>query len=320
MTEHDDRWAVILAGGDGTRLRPLTQVLARDERPKQFCSLFDGGTLLDDTRLRVARVVDPSRTYFALTKTHERFYYPLVVDVPGRQRVEQPANAGTAAAVLYCLHRLRREAPAGSVAFFPSDHYVSDDAVFMRHVERAFALARRRPELVILIGIPPESAQTDYGWIEPAPAAPPERADGFRWIARFWEKPDAALARALMARGSVWNSFVMVGRVDAFLRTIREAAPELARRFEAVAPALGGSGEQSAIEALYAGLSETNFSRDVLAKRPGNLAVLVADSVAWSDLGRPNRALAAMRDAEARTQGVDHERSPAAAGRAASTH
>jgi mannose-1-phosphate guanylyltransferase len=320
MNERDDRWAVILAGGDGARLRPLTRLLARDERPKQFCSLFDGGTLLDDTRRRAAHAVDASRTLYALTRTHERFYFPLVVDVPRRQRVEQPANAGTSAAVLYSLLRLRREDPSGAVAFLPSDHYVSDDRVFMSYVERAFALTRRRPELVVLIGVRPESPETDYGWIEPAPPAAADRADGFRWIVRFWEKPKPMIARALMAGGSVWNSFVMVGRVDAFLRTIRQAAPELHARFEAVAPALGGDGEQPAVEALYAGLGETNFSRDVLATRPANLAVVVAEGVAWTDLGRPNRALARMHGVEPGAPDAGLERAQMAAGRAASTH
>jgi mannose-1-phosphate guanylyltransferase len=317
MKERNDRFAVILAGGDGTRLRPLTRLLARDERPKQFCSLFGGGTLLDDTRRRVAHAVDPSRTYISLTKGHERFYRPLLADVARRQRVEQPANAGTGAAILYSLLHLRHENPAGSVAFVPSDHFVSDDVRFMSYVDRSFELAAIRPDLVVLIGIPPEMPETDYGWIEPTPS---ESADGFRWIRRFWEKPDHALARALMARGSLWNSFVMVGRIEAFLGTIRAAAPELLARFEAVAPAIGGDGEAVAVEELYAGLEEMSFSKDVLAKRPGSLAVLVADGVAWSDLGRPERALARMRGASTHRADFEEDLVAAATGRAAASH
>jgi mannose-1-phosphate guanylyltransferase len=318
-TQVDDRWAVILAGGEGSRLLPLTRQLAGDERPKQFCSLLGRGTLLDDTRRRVAHAVHASRTLYVLTRSHERFYQPLVADVPRRQLVEQPANVGTTAAVLYALLRRWRESPSGTMAFFPSDHYVSDDAAFMRHVERALVLARRRPELVVLIGIPAESPETEYGWIEPAPTAAAERADGFRWIDRFWEKPDPAHARALMSRGCVWNSFVMVGSVAAFLGTVRRAVPKLYERFAAVEAALGSDDEERVMRALYAELPETNFARDVLAARPGNLAVLVADGVIWSDLGRPERALARMRAKAGNERRFDVESLHAATGRAAFT-
>jgi mannose-1-phosphate guanylyltransferase len=293
-TRIDNRWAVILAGGDGTRLLPLTRRLAGDERPKQFCALLGRETLLDDTRRRVALAVDESRMLFVLTKAHERFYGPLLAGVPRHQLVEQPTNAGTAAAVLYSLLRLRREDPSGSVAFFPSDHYVSDDAAFMAHVERALAATRERRDLVVLIGIPPESPETEYGWIEPTPPTPADRSRALRWIRRFWEKPALPLARSLVAQGCLWNSFVMVGSVGAFLGMIRGAAPDLYGRFESVEAALGGEDEERAVHALYSRLPETNFSRDILAARPSNLAVLVADGVTWSDLGRPDRALVRM--------------------------
>jgi mannose-1-phosphate guanylyltransferase len=293
----DDCWAVILAGGEGTRLLPLTRVLAGDERPKQFCALLGQETLLESTRKRVALSVQSSRTLFILTKSHDRYYEPLIADVPRRQLVEQPSNAGTAAAILYGLLRLRKEDPSGLVAFFPTDHYVSDDRAFMGHVERAVAATRARRDLVILIGIPPESPEPEYGWIEPTAPSSMEDSGGVRWIRRFWEKPAFPLARTLMKRGCLWNSFVMVGTVAAFIDLIREAAPDLYGGFESIEATFGSNDEEQAVRELYEVLSETNFSRDVLTARPANIGVLVADGVNWSDLGRPDRALARMQAA-----------------------
>lgn len=291
-----DRWAVILAGGDGTRLRPLTRVIAGDERPKQFCALLGSETLLDQTRGRVALAVPAAQTLFVLTRTHEPFYGPLLGDVTKERLVVQPRNAGTAPAILYSLLRLSKIAPSSAAAFFPSDHYFSDDAAFMSHVETAFEATRDRSDMVILLGIKPECPEAEYGWIEPASPGVSKSADELNWVRRFWEKPTPEFARGLMERGCLWNSFVMVGRVSAFLKMIGRAAPELTERFDAVVPALATPGEETAVGQLYSQLGDVNFSQDVLAARPRSLAVLRVGGLTWSDLGKPRRVLAMMAD------------------------
>lgn len=285
------QWGVILAGGDGTRLRSLTRRITGDDRPKQFCPIFDNESLLDRTRRRVAQTVAPERTVAVLTKAHERFYAPLIRQVSSRLLVVQPENRGTSPAILYSLFRIAKMAPTASVALFPSDHYVSDDEAFMAHVRVAFDGVLRRPELVILLGISPAYPETAYGWIEPDQPIFGNGQPAFFRVRRFWEKPKPVLARTLLAEGCLWNSFVMVARGATLLALIESAAPDLYHTFLGLWPVLNTHDEEAAIEALYAGLPSTNFSEQVLASRPEDLAVLPVGGVQWSDLGEPGRVL-----------------------------
>jgi mannose-1-phosphate guanylyltransferase len=286
-----DRWAIILAGGEGLRLRPLTRRIAGEERPKQFCPFLDGETLLDRTRARVARTVRPDRTCLVLTRSHERFYAPLLAKGPLGPPVVQPRGRGTAPAILYGLLRVADGGSSDAVALFPSDHYVSDDARFMAHVEAAFATVETRPDLVVLLGMEADGPEVQYGWIEAGdrfldrPAYPVYR------VRRFWEKPALALAETLFERGCLWNSFVLVARVPALLALIRGATPDLYGAFMAAWLRRSTLGETEAMRSLYARLPSTNFSEDVLGTRPANLAVLPVRGVTWSDWGDPARVL-----------------------------
>lgn len=103
QTDWSQRCAVILAGGEGLRLRPLTRRIAGDERPKQFCALVGPETLLAQTRRRVGLAVSPARTALVVTQAHQRFYTPLLADAPGACVVVQAKNVGTAPAILYSM-------------------------------------------------------------------------------------------------------------------------------------------------------------------------------------------------------------------------
>lgn len=282
------RWAVILAGGDGTRLRSFTRSITGDDRPKQFVPVIGGETLLDQTRRRVARVVSPDKTTIVLTKSHEAFYRSM--NLPRHLLAIQPQNKGTAPAILFPLLRIASQAPDAIVAIFPSDHHFADDEVFMSHVDAAFEAARLNPEVVTLMGITPDAPEVEFGWIEPHAGV----FGGLARVRRFWEKPTAGVARKLMDRGCLWNSFVMVGRVDAFLNMTKQALPELYRLFEAVVPVFGTPDEELNLRVLYHLIRDSNFSHEVLSVRPEDLTVMRVGKVGWSDLGEPSRVLAAM--------------------------
>jgi mannose-1-phosphate guanylyltransferase len=273
------RWGVILAGGDGKRLLPLTRQLTGDDRPKQFCALTGGETLLDQTRRRARRSIPEDRTLILLTRTHERFYARQLENSGPSRLLVQPHNHGTAPAIAYSLSVLRDMDPKGTVAFFPSDHHFGDDQGFADCMESAFAQAAADTERVILLGIAPEAPEEAYGWIEPGAVL----GDSVFEVRRFWEKPSRRLAVQLMRRGCLWNSFVMVGRVDAFWNLLHRTLPSLVRSFEFM------GARDGALHKLYSTVPASNFSDDVLAACPAALSVLRADALGWSDLGEPQR-------------------------------
>lgn len=288
--ENQRRWAIILAGGEGKRLSSLTRRIAGDDRPKQFCSVLGDSSLIEQTRRRVCMSVADDQVSVVVTRTHERYYTPLLGDMRRRNLVIQPDNRGTAAAILHSLLRLSKLAPTAYVALFPSDHFVSDDRHFMRHVDLAFEVVRSRPELIVLLGIAAYKAETAYGWIEPGRPIATAHASIFD-VQRFWEKPSAELAKQLLNHTCLWNSFVMVARLSALLGLIMVTVPELYRSFARVSSSLLTSSEERSVERLYASIDVTDFSRDVLVRRPINLAVLPVRGCEWTDLGEPARVI-----------------------------
>lgn len=289
-----DRWAVILAGGDGTRLQSMTRAITGDNRPKQFVPVIGGSTLLNQTRRRVGLSIEPSRTLIVVTQKHRRFYEPLAHEISPDLLVEQPVNKGTAPAILYALLRVAAKSPNAIVALFPSDHFFADDEQFMSHVEIAIDAAEIQPETVILLGITATAPETEYGWIEPHPSILANAQKSITRVWKFWEKPSSSLATSLMERGCLWNSFVMVGSVAALLKMTRAAIPEMYSAFAAVAPAFETTHEPKAVAELYSQIEEANFSHQVLAARPEDLMVMRVGDVGWSDLGEPNRVLSTL--------------------------
>jgi mannose-1-phosphate guanylyltransferase len=180
------------------------------------------------------------------------------------------------------------------VALFPSDHFFADDEEFMSHIDVAIDAVEIQPDIVTLLGITPTAPETEYGWIEPQPSILAHAQRSITRVGKFWEKPSLSVATSLMQRGCLWNSFVMVGRVDALLKITRAALPEMYSAFADVAPTFATVGEHEAVAELYSQITDSNFSHQVLAERPEDLMVMRVGDVGWSDLGEPNRVLSAL--------------------------
>jgi mannose-1-phosphate guanylyltransferase len=289
VTSNQRRWGVILAGGDGVRLRPLTRLISGDDRPKQFCPIFGGRTLLGQTLQRSERTIAGEQLLVSLSGRHSKWYAQEERLLPS-QRVVQPANKGTAPAILHSLVSLARLDAQALVAILPCDHHYSDEELFTSALECAFETAAERPESVVLLGAKPDYPEVEYGWIELGSPLGHESSQLFH-VRGFREKPTIDVARRLLKQGSVWNTFVMVGHVQAFLQMIQATLPDL---LNVLASASLWAGLETHIErSLYDHVPSVSFSHRVLSAEPGRLVTFRLNALGWSDLGDPGRAFLA---------------------------
>jgi mannose-1-phosphate guanylyltransferase len=177
--------------------------------------------------------------------------------------------------------------PGAVMVVTPSDHGVRDGAEFRDGVMKAATHVRRHADEVVLLGVEPQSAAGDYGWIVTTDA----HLDGTCEVASFVEKPSLALAEQLFASGAVWNTMVLVARAEGLLALYRRQAPDLAAAFEGLR-FLSLTRRQHHLRQMYRHLPMVDFSHDVLTRAVGLQCLAWRSSIGWTDLGTPERLAA----------------------------
>ncbi len=248
-------WAVVLAGGKGTRLSGLTRHVYGEDRPKQYAALTGGKSLLRQTLDRVGVLIPPDRTV-VVTMVGQGSYLAAELrhESPSLHVLDQPRDRGTAAAVLLATHWILAQDPEARLVMLPSDHFVADDTIFMGHVAEVLNGLELQPERIVLLGAKPSEPEPDYGWIEPGEALPGSRRAGReclpslharlarlptffgteheRWALRqaYELAPQASFSRAVLERsprklavmqlsGVVWRD---LGTPDRVIKTLDE--------------------------------------------------------------------------------------------------
>ena len=261
------RWAVILAGGVGSRFWPLST----PARPKQLLALATAKPLLIDALARLAPLVPPERTLVLTNAGLVDAIAALAPRVPRGNLIAEPRPAGTAAALAWAALEIQRRAGDDAVmSSVHADWAVRDDDAFRRMLAAAADAAERHHALVT-VGVVPDRPDTGFGYIQPGEALD----GGIRRVSRFVEKPNRAQAERMIADGYLWNSGIFVWRVGDFLAEVRAHTPE-------IAPHLAQHGDDLA---AFFGAVTSGIAVDVgVLERSGRVLVLRGD-FGWDDVG-----------------------------------
>lgn len=279
----DHRWVIVLAGGSGSRLSSVSLQPGGAVVPKQYCSLFGQRSLLGDAVARAQRLAPSEHIVVVVASEHQAHWRSEFDTGVAPRVVVQPRNRGTAAGILLPLLAILEQDPVAEVTLLPADHFVAREGVLaqaMRHAQRIAAASRG---LTFLLGIEPDAAETDYGWILPA-------TDHGLWssVAAFVEKPDASTAAILQSRGAVWNSFLVMAVGASLLQLYADQQPGLLASFRQARP----HADARRARRLYDRLAPIDFARDVLQGCESRLGLRVAPACGWTDLGTPARVRA----------------------------
>jgi mannose-1-phosphate guanylyltransferase len=241
--------------------------------------LIDGRSLLEATLARIQPLVPTTRTFVIVTRHHLEVAHRQLAGLPADNVLVQPHNRDTGPGIVFSLLRLARRGRDAIVAVFPSDHYVGNGEAFRDHVARAAAVVRRFPQKIALLGIRPDRPDADYGYVAPARPLRGRHAGTTFHVSEFVEKPSPDIAARVVARGGLWNSFVMVFRLTRVLDLLQRLRPAACREIGQM-DAQAGTGE-----ARCEHVEPWNFSTEFLARVPEHLIVLRVDDVEWSDWG-----------------------------------
>jgi mannose-1-phosphate guanylyltransferase/mannose-6-phosphate isomerase len=270
------RYAVVLAGGWGERLWPMS----RRDRPKQLLPLRGERPLVAETLDRIRPLVEVGASVVMTNAAiRERLLAELPM-IPPERIVGEPRGRNTAPAIALAARVLLSTDPDATLAVLPADHVIDDVAAFRGTMGRAFGAAESERALVTL-GIRPTRPETGYGYIRAGAAT---ATAGVFEAARFEEKPDRNRAEAFLREGGYyWNSGMFVWRADRFLEDVGEHLPDVARALDSVTELPGGEGFVDQVRGFYDAAPSVSVDYGVMEKARGVL-VVPAD-FGWDDVG-----------------------------------
>ena len=279
------RYALIIAGGSGTRLWPMS---TRDT-PKQLIPFIDGRSLLQLAVERLERVLPAERIYICAGAAHRQAILDHLPQLAPERFIAEPEGRDTLNAVGLGTGVLGRDDPDAVVGIFTADHLIEPHDTFAENVARGYALAERQPHTLVTFGIEPTHAATGYGYLQLG--APVEGDAAALRVDRFKEKPDAETARQYYDAGPkryLWNSGMFVWHAGTLMRCIERFTPENHTGLQRCIDAWGGAAQDRTLHEVYPTLKKISVDYAVMEPASDDSQVNVAAvpmPVRWLDVG-----------------------------------
>jgi mannose-1-phosphate guanylyltransferase len=280
MLQTDNFYALVMAGGSGTRLWPKS----RENSPKQFQKIFGNQTLFQQTVARITKVVPTERIFVA---TGDRYRTEVLRQVPAldpNNIIVEPFKRNTAPAMGLAALYIVRLNPQAVVMTSPSDHVVLKENQFIQKIRAAFVYLVKNPRHFLTIGVQPTYAETGYGYIRAG--QPVALIDGQKVLRadHFVEKPDQPTAdRYFQSKKYLWNASYFAWRADYLLELFKKHQPIIYRGLIRIDNAIGTKQEQAVIVKEFKKFPDLPIDI-AIAEKTDRIVVLPADW-GWSDIG-----------------------------------
>ncbi|MCX7920927.1 MAG: mannose-1-phosphate guanylyltransferase [Clostridia bacterium] len=274
-----DKYAVIMAGGGGTRFWPLS----RQQKPKQLLNISGNDVMINEAIKRMLGVVELDKTYIVTNKKQKEVIRQLIMnELPKENILYEPIGRNTAACIAYAAVAISAKGGDALMCVLPSDHFIGNEDRFRETMARAFDAAEKTGKL-ITVGIKPTFPSTGYGYIRYTGDGEME-LDGVYEVDEFIEKPGIESARRYVESGNyLWNSGMFVWKVSTILENIKRYLPRLYKSMLHIREMILSGREQEGIESIYSALPSISIDFGIM-ERSDEVLVIPGD-FGWNDVG-----------------------------------